>query len=99
MFMIHAPRWLAAGIYLGMGWLAVFGLQEALRVFPSGALVWLLLGGVVYTIGAVVYITKIMDYAPGVFGYHETWHIFVMLASLCHYLAVLIYVAPPGTAT
>ena len=50
---------------------------------------WLIAGGVIYTLGAVVYITKIFNFKPGVFGFHEMWHIFVMLAAAAHFVAVL----------
>jgi hemolysin III len=94
MFIINAPRALTAGIYLLMGWLAMIGLPELLRVLPLGALIWLSLGGVIFTLGAVVYITKTLDFVPGVFGFHESWHIFVILGCLCHFILILFYVAP-----
>jgi len=97
-FFINAPRALSAGIYLGMGWLALIGLPEILRILPTGAMVWLSLGGVIFTLGAIVYITKIMDFAPGVFGFHESWHVFVILGCLCHFILILFYVAPPVAA-
>jgi len=60
-------------------------------------LIWLILGGMIFTIGAVVYITKRMDFVPGVFGFHEVWHIFVILGCLSHYIGVLVYIAlTPG---
>jgi hemolysin III len=95
MFVVNAPRALTAGIYLGMGWLALIGLPEMLRILPIGALVWLSLGGVIFTLGAIVYITKTLDFVPGVFGFHESWHIFVILGCLCHFILILFYVAPP----
>lgn len=94
-FIIDAPRWLNAGLYLIMGWLAVLGLREMVTMLPAGALTWLLLGGVFYTLGAVIYITKIFDFYPGVFGFHEVWHIFVILGALSHYILILIYIALP----
>jgi hemolysin III len=95
---VNAPRALTASIYLGMGWLALIGLPEMLRILPAGALIWLSLGGVIFTLGAVVYITKALDFVPGVFGFHESWHIFVILGCLCHFILILFYVAPatPG---
>jgi hemolysin III len=93
-FVIDAPRWLTAGIYLCMGWLAILGLREMLVLLPAGALTWLLLGGAFYTLGAIIYITKILDFFPGVFGFHEVWHIFVILGAFSHYLLILIYIAP-----
>lgn len=93
-FIIRTPRWVSAGVYLFMGWLCLVAIGEMLSVMPGWALFWLALGGVVYTVGAVVYITKILDFAPGVFGFHEVWHIFVILGALAHFIGILVYVAP-----
>lgn len=96
MFIINAPRWLTAGVYVVMGWLALAAISEMLRVLPIGAMGWLLIGGVTYTLGAVVYITKKLDFFPGKFGFHEVWHIFVILAALAHFIAIAVYIAPTG---
>jgi hemolysin III len=88
-FYIRAPRWLNAGIYLVMGWLSVLAAGQFLAVLPASVLGWLIAGGVLYSLGAVVYITKIFNFKPGVFGFHEMWHIFVLLAAAAHYVAVL----------
>ena len=89
LFYIKAPRWLNAGIYVVMGWLCIGAAGQMLAVLPTWVFVWLLIGGVTYTLGAVVYITKIFNFVPGVFGFHEVWHIFVMLAAAAHFVAVL----------
>jgi len=88
-FYIRAPRWLNAGIYIVMGWLAVGAAGQMLAALPAWVLTWLIIGGVIYTLGAVVYITKIFNFKPGVFGFHEVWHIFVLLAAAAHFVAVL----------
>jgi hemolysin III len=88
-FYIRAPRWLNAGIYLLMGWLAVSAAGQMLAALPAWVFGWLIAGGVIYTLGAVVYITRIFNFRPGVFGFHEMWHIFVMLAAAAHFVAVL----------
>jgi hemolysin III len=93
-FVIQAPRWLTAGVYIAMGWLCITAISEMLKVLPVGALVWLLIGGVIYTIGAIIYITKKLDFFPGKFGFHEVWHIFVILAALAHFIAIAVYIAP-----
>jgi hemolysin III len=85
---IRAPRWVTAGIYILMGWLCVAALGQ-MALLPAWVLAWMIAGGVIYTLGAVVYITKIFNFKPGVFGFHEVWHIFVMLAAAAHFLAVL----------
>jgi len=95
-FIIRAPRWLTAGVYVMMGWLCTAAIGEMLRVLPAGALAWLVIGGIIYTLGAVVYITKKLDFVPGRFGFHEVWHIFVILGALAHYVAIAVYVAPRG---
>jgi len=88
-FYIRAPRWLNAGIYLVLGWLCIAAIGQMLAVLPVWVIGWLIAGGVLYTLGAIVYITKIFNFKPGVFGFHEVWHIFVMLASAAHFVAVL----------
>lgn len=94
LFVIHSPRWLNAGIYIVMGWLCVAAIGEMLRVLPAWALTWLLVGGLTYTLGAVVYITKTMNFWPGKFGFHEVWHIFVILGALAHFIAIAFFIAP-----
>jgi len=86
---IRAPRWLNAGIYLVMGWLCIAAIGQMLAVLPVWVIGWLIAGGIIYTFGAIVYITKIFNFIPGVFGFHEIWHIFVMLAAAAHFVAVL----------
>jgi hemolysin III len=93
-FIINSPRWLNAAIYLVLGWLIVFAVREMLATLPVGALVWLSAGGILYTLGAIVYATKILNFVPGKFGFHEVWHIFVILGALAHFAAVILYVAP-----
>lgn len=93
LFLINAPRWFAAGVYVIMGWLSVFAVREMLAVLPPETIRWLVAGGVIYTLGAGVYITKKFNFLPGVFGFHEVWHIFVMLAAGAHFLAVWSLVA------
>ncbi|MBI3166805.1 MAG: hemolysin III family protein [Anaerolineales bacterium] len=88
-FIIRAPRWLNAGIYIVMGWLSMAAIGEMLDALPVWVLVWMLIGGITYTLGAVVYITKIFNFKPGVFGFHEVWHIFVLLAAAAHFVAVM----------
>lgn len=90
---IHAPRLLNAGLYLAMGWLAVFAIPQIVTNMPLGAIIWLVAGGLFFTLGAVIYVTKKMDFIPGIFGFHEVWHIFVILGCLCHLVMVAGFVA------
>jgi len=71
-----------------MGWLCIAAIGQMLTVLPVWVISWLVAGGVIYTFGAVVYVTKIFNFFPGVFGFHEMWHIFVMLAAGAHFVAV-----------
>lgn len=87
-FVIKGPRWLTAGIYLLMGWLSLASIGEMMATLSIASIVWLVAGGAIYSLGAVIYITKKMDFKPGVFGFHEVWHIFVLLGALCHYIAI-----------
>jgi len=93
-FVINAPRWVTVGVYLVMGWLSIVALREMLLLLSPGALLFLGLGGLFFSLGAVIYATKWMDFFPGIFGFHEAWHIFVILGCLCHYILILVYIAP-----
>lgn len=94
LFLIRTPRWLTAGLYLVLGWLSVFAIGEILRTFPAGALLWLILGGISFTLGALVYILQMPDPLPGRFGFHEIWHLFVILGAFSHFMLVAVYIAP-----
>lgn len=91
---LNAPRWLTTAIYVIMGWLVVIAVVPLLRTVPAGGLEWLLIGGLFYTGGAVIYATRRPDPAPGVFGFHEIWHLFVMAGGLSHFWAIFRYIAP-----
>jgi hemolysin III len=88
-FYIRSPRWLNAGIYVIMGWLGIAAAGQIFHALPVWVITWLLAGGIIYTLGAVVYSTKIFNFRPGVFGFHEIWHIFVIVAAMAHFIAVL----------
>jgi len=91
---MDAPRWLSVALYLGMGWTALVAAPTLFRVVPPGGIAWVLAGGVVYSAGALIYGLKRPNPVPGVFGFHELWHLFVVAGSACHFWAVLRYVAP-----
>ncbi|HWI65279.1 MAG TPA: hemolysin III family protein [Symbiobacteriaceae bacterium] len=86
---MSAPRWLYTGTYVVMGWLVVVATYPLLQSVSPAGLLWLLAGGLFYTVGAVLYATKWPKLWPGVFGFHEVWHLFVMAGSLCHFFSVL----------
>jgi hemolysin III len=91
-FWLDAPRILYTSIYLLMGWIIVVGIWPLYQAFSSQGLFWLAMGGIFYSIGAVVYALKKPDPWPGVFGFHEIFHIFVLLGSLSHFIMIYYYV-------
>jgi len=93
-FVMNAPRWLSAGAYVIMGWLCVGAVGQMLQVLSIGAMVWLAIGGIIYTAGAVIYSTKMLDFAPGKFGFHEVWHIFVILGALAQFISIAVFLIP-----
>ena len=93
-FAIDGPRWLGVALYLALGWLVVIVVWPLVhRLSPEG-LAWLALGGAFYSVGAVIYAVKKPNPVPGVFGFHEIFHIFVMLGSLSHFVAIVRAVLP-----
>jgi hemolysin III len=92
---MHAPRWLSTALYIGMGWIAVIIARPLIAAASPGFFLWLLAGGIAYTVGAVVYAKKWPRGGAKVFGSHEIWHLFVMAGSFAHYWAILAYVARP----
>jgi hemolysin III len=96
-FWIGARRWLYTAMYVLMGWMGLALIGQLQGRLPAGALSWLIAGGVVYTVGAVLYVLKWPRLWPQVFGFHDSWHLFVVAAAGCHYVAHLLYLAPlPG---
>jgi hemolysin III len=91
---MDASRWLSVLLYLGMGWVAVIAAPALLRAVPPDGITWILAGGLVYSAGALIYGLKRPNLLPGIFGFHEVWHLFVIAGSACHFWAVLHYVAP-----
>lgn len=86
LFYLNKPRWLTAGIYILMGWLAVVAFIPLLRQVPPAGIFLMVLGGVIYTGGAVIYALKRPNIKPGIFGFHELWHLFVMAGSAAHFM-------------
>jgi hemolysin III len=84
----RAPRWVGVPIYLALGWVAVFVLPQLLTHAGVTALVLLLAGGALYTLGAICYATKRPNPWPATFGFHEFFHAATVLAALCHYVAI-----------
>ncbi|MFT2815699.1 PAQR family membrane homeostasis protein TrhA [Leifsonia sp. A12D58] len=93
-FWISAPRWLYVPLYVAMGWGA---LAYIVDLFDANAamMTLILIGGLCYTIGAVVYGLKKPNPVPGVFGFHEIFHSLTVVAFLCHWVAILIIATHP----
>ena len=90
----EVPKWLGVMSYVILGWLAVIPTSELVGWFTAAPLVLLVLGGVLYTLGGVVYALGKPDIWPGVFGYHEIFHVLVIAGSALHYSLIAIYVLP-----
>lgn len=94
-FWLHAPRWLYVALYLVLGWAAVMYIVD---LFEANAVMMTLVivGGVLYTVGAVVYAMKKPNPWPGHFGFHEIFHVCTVLAFLCHWTACLLIALDPA---
>ncbi|WP_022663731.1 PAQR family membrane homeostasis protein TrhA [Desulfospira joergensenii] len=93
---MNVPRWISTLIYLTMGWLCVIAVFPLVRTLEPGGLAWLAAGGLFYSGGALVYALKKPNLFRGLFGFHEIWHLFVLLGSACHFwlaFRYLMYVA------
>ena len=82
--------------YVAMGWLAVMASGALTRALPVAAILWLVAGGVIYTVGAVVFLTDRPHLWPGRFAAHDLWHCMVLAGSGCHFVVILNFVAPAG---
>lgn len=91
-FWIEAPRKLVSSIYIIMGWLAVFALSSIINNMDKRGIFWLVLGGIVYTIGGVIYGTKKPNITTKWFGFHEIFHLFVLGGTVCHFVLMYKYV-------
>jgi hemolysin III len=91
---LRLERWhrLGFALYLVLGWLAVLALPRLVAALSDVELALLISGGILYTIGAVTLAAKRPDPRPATFGYHEVWHTFVVGASACHFVMVLLLV-------
>ncbi|MDO5038280.1 hemolysin III family protein [Clostridium sp.] len=92
MFWVTCPKWVSSVMYIAIGWFAIFAIYPLSQVLIPKALFLLVLGGIMYTIGGIIYAFKDNKFQIGQFGTHEIFHIFIMLGTLCHFLAVFLYV-------
>ncbi len=87
-FFVSRPKWLSALVYVGMGWIIVVAMRPLLAALPTGGLWLLFAGGLAYTGGTLFYVIKNVRYM------HAVWHLWVLGGSVCHFLAIVLYVVP-----
>lgn len=92
---IHCPKWFSSILYIGMGWVCVIAITQLLNALSPAAFGWLLAGGILYTIGGIIYALKlsVFNAKHKCFGSHEIFHLFVMAGSACHFVLMFQYVA------
>lgn len=94
-FWITCPKWFSSILYIAMGWLCVLAFTQLLNSLSSTAFGWLLAGGIIYTIGGIIYALKlpVFNNRHKNFGSHEIFHLFVMGGSICHFIVMYVFVA------
>lgn len=95
-FWVYCPKWFSSVLYIGMGWTCVLAFTQILNTLSPAAFGWLLAGGIIYTIGGVIYALKlpIFNNRHKNFGSHEIFHLFVMAGSACHFIVMYAYLLP-----
>jgi len=91
---IHAPRYVSAIFYVSLGWIALIPFWQLIQHLPIEAIMLMATGGVAYTMGAVIYATKIFDFFPKRFGFHEIFHLFIATGSVLHFVMIFSYILP-----
>ena len=89
---INCPKWFSSVIYIGMGWLCVLAFSQIFHALSRPAFGWLLAGGIIYTIGGIIYALKVplFNARHKNFGSHEIFHLFVMGGSACHFVTMFM---------
>ncbi|HJC33428.1 MAG TPA: hemolysin III family protein [Candidatus Mediterraneibacter faecipullorum] len=95
-FWVYCPKWVSSVLYIGMGWTCVLAFTQLLNSLSPGAFGWLLAGGIIYTVGGVIYALKLplFNSKHKNFGSHEIFHLFVMAGSACHFIVMYAYLLP-----
>ncbi|HPU35210.1 MAG TPA: hemolysin III family protein [Bacillota bacterium] len=94
LWFINLPRHLSTAFYITLGWIALVPFLQLIKGLPQGAIILMILGGVVYTVGGIIYTTKCLDFFPNRFGFHEIFHLFVIGGSVIHFIMVVNYLLP-----
>lgn len=94
-FYVNCPKWVSSIIYIAMGWTCVLAFTQIINALPLAAFQWLLAGGIIYTVGGIIYALKlpIFNNKHRYFGSHEIFHLFVMGGSLCHIILMYKFIA------
>ena len=93
-WLMNAPRYVSTAFYVTLGWIALVPIVQLIHNLPLGALILMVAGGVMYTVGAVIYAAKIFTLPRIHLGFHEIFHIFIAAGTLIHFLMILIYFVP-----
>jgi len=91
-FWIQAPRWFSTALYILLGWIVIIGFIPLAQSMPLKGLLWLLLGGLIYTIGGLIYNYQKPDPLPKTLGFHGLFHFLVVLGSITHFIVMYNYV-------
>ncbi len=94
-FWVHCPKWFSSVVYIAMGWTCVIAFTQIINSLSMAAFQWLLAGGIIYTLGGIIYALKLplFNNKHKNFGTHEIFHLFVMGGSICHFILMYNYVA------
>ena len=89
-FWVYCPKWVSSILYIGMGWTCVLAFTQILNSMSRTSFIWLLTGGIIYTVGGIIYALKlpIFNSKHKNFGSHEIFHLFVMGGSMCHFVVM-----------
>lgn len=95
-FWVFCPKWVSSVLYIGMGWTCMLAFSQILNNMSKAAFLWLLAGGIIYTVGGIIYALKVplFNKKHKNFGSHEIFHLFVMGGSICHFVMMYAFLLP-----
>lgn len=93
---ITCPKWFSSLIYIAMGWVCILAITKIIQALPKAGFLWLLAGGIIYTLGGIIYAMKLplFNNRHRYFGSHEIFHLFVMGGSACHFVVMYAFLLP-----
>jgi len=93
-FWVYCPKWVSSILYIGMGWTCILAFTQILNALSPAAFGWLLAGGIIYTVGGIIYALKlpVFNNLHKNFGSHEIFHLFVMGGSICHFILMYVFI-------